>query len=161
MPRWLKITGIGCGGLAVLFVVFVAGFALGSATTEGVPPPLPTDPVPSAQDAAPGATSEPRDEPGDSSRPDTAIIRVSGDAPFSCNIGSLDESRSVEGVPPQEYEIPVDTGAFDYESISAFCWKSGVPGTVAAEIIYDGEVRKSASTSTEYGNLNVRWSPTG
>lgn len=153
MPRWLRITGIGCGGLAVLLVVFVAGFALGAVGGSGG--------VPSAQDVDPETTSEPSSEPSSSPRPDTALIRVSGDAPFSCNIGSLDESRSVEGVPPQEYEIPVDTGAFDYESISAFCWKSGAPGTVAAEIVYDGEVRKSASTSSEYGNLNIRWSPSG
>lgn len=38
MPRWLRITGIGCGGLAILFVVFFMGVLVGGIDTESSAP---------------------------------------------------------------------------------------------------------------------------
>lgn len=37
MPRWLKIAGIGCGGLFVLFVVFFVGVMVGTAGSGDSP----------------------------------------------------------------------------------------------------------------------------
>ncbi len=161
MPRWLMITGIGCGGLSVLLVLVGAGTVILSALTEQpVQEPAqeeqPTQEEQAAPDEAPGPEPEPEPAP---EPPDSATILLSGDAAYSCTIGSVDGSRSVEGTPPQEYEVAVDTGPFDYDMVSAFCWKSGTPGTLGVQIVYDGQVRQEATTSAEFGTASVSWSP--
>lgn len=167
MPRWLIIAGIGCGGLLMLVLVGVGTLFFIAVEEELRRGPVEQERV-GQEEPATTPNEQPEPEPAPSERsaeaPDTATIRVSGDAAFSCNVGSLGGSRSVEGVLPpnggtQEYEVPVDAGAFDYDNISAFCWKPGGPGTLTAEIVYDGEVRQEATTSAEHGNLNVSWSP--
>lgn len=43
MPRWLRITGVGCGGLAVLFVVFFIGVMVGGVDTDNSSTPTGED----------------------------------------------------------------------------------------------------------------------
>ena len=166
MPRWLIITGIGCGGLLMLVLVGVGTLFFIAVEEELRRGSVEQERIGQEEPVTPNEQPEPEPAPSERSAeaPDTATIRVSGDAAFSCNVGSLGGSRSVEGVLPpnggtQKYEVPVDAGAFDYDNISAFCWKPGGPGTLTAEIVYDGKVRQEATTSAEHGNLNVSWSP--
>lgn len=162
MPRWLKITGIGCGGVAALTLAGVEVLFFIAVVLELTREPVEQQGIEQEEPAtltedleSEGERQEPDPAPPP---PDTATIVLSGDAAYSCNIGSLDESRSVEGVGPGEYEVAVDTSPFDYESISVFCTKSD-PGTLTAQIVYDGQVRQESTTSAEHGTLNIRWSP--
>lgn len=155
------IAGIG-SGLFVLLVLVGACTVLLSAVTEQVAeepiqeePPAQEEPAP---DEVPDPELDPEPEPAPEP-PDSATILLSGDAAYSCTIGSVDGSRSVEGTPPQEYEVAVNTGPFDYERISVFCWKSGMSGTLGVQIVYDGQVRQEATTLAEYGTTSVSWTP--
>jgi hypothetical protein len=60
-----------------------------------------------------------------------------------------------------EYEVQdVQTGAFDFDSISAsFQKREAGPGTLRVESLSEGEVVASQDTSAEFGVASVNWSP--
>lgn len=112
---------------------------------------------------------EPDTPPDQQDRPDDVdegtstelvTIRVTGSEPFTGNYGTLDSSRSVDGVAPAEYQVEVDSGMFSVDSVSAVMQKSG-PGTgeLGVEVIVDGEVVRETSTTAGYGVASVSWSP--
>ena len=102
--------------------------------------------------------TQPEDpEEGNSSN---VIIRVTGGESFSGNYGTLDSSRSIDGVAPAEYPVEVDTGLFSMDSVSAVMQKNGAgSGELGVEIVVDGEVVKETSTTAEYGVAQVSWMP--
>lgn len=102
---------------------------------------------------------EPSEEPAVSSS--EVVVRVTGSGAFSGNYGTLETSRTVDGVAPAEYAVEdLDTGAFSFDSVSAVMQKTGA-GTneLGVQIVVDGEVVQESSTSAEYGVAQVNWSP--
>lgn len=105
----------------------------------------------SERSADPGAT-------GDSG----VIVRVTGTEAFSGNDGTLDPSRSVDGVAPAEYAVEgLDTGMFSADSVSALMQKTGAgEGELGVQIVVDGEaVEDSYTTAEYYGIVQTNWSP--
>lgn len=156
MDTWRKVA-VGCGGLAVLgvllFVTLLVGIAIGARTGEQQnarptpPPPTSTEPTPA-------------DEEGTA----TVLVRVTGTEglKFTGNIGTLDGSRSVEGTVPQEYEVQVETGPLDFDSVRAYFSRDFLDetdGTLGVEIVYEGKVVKQSETSAQAGSVSVNWSP--
>jgi hypothetical protein len=91
------------------------------------------------------------------------VVRVTGSGVFSGNYGTLETSRSVDGVAPAEYAVEdLDTDAFSFDSVTAVMQKTGA-GTneLGVQIIVDGEVVQESYTSAEYGVAQVSWSPSG
>lgn len=89
------------------------------------------------------------------------VVRVTGSGAFSGNYGTLETSRSVDGVAPAEYAVEdLDTGTFSFDSVTAFMQKNGA-GTneLGVQIIVDGEIVQESYTSAEYGVAQVSWSP--
>lgn len=110
----------------------------------------------STEQAEQGTQSEDSGESGSSN----VIIRVTGNGAFSGNYGTLDSSRSVDGVAPEEYPVEVDTGFLSMDSVSAVMQKDGAgSGELRVQIVVDGEVVKETSTTAEYGVAQVNWSP--
>lgn len=104
-------------------------------------------------DSASGSGSE-------SSDGSNVIVRVTGDEAFSGNYGTLESSRSVDGVAPAEYPVEVDTGFFSMDSVSVVMQKNGAgSGELGVEIVADGEVVRETSTTAEYGVVDANWSP--
>lgn len=104
----------------------------------------------SEQPADPGVT-------GDSG----VIVRVTGSEAFSGNYGTLDSSRSVDGVAPAEYAVEgLDTGMFSADSVSALVQKTGAgEGELGVQIVVGGEVVEESYTTAEYGVVQTNWSP--
>lgn len=104
----------------------------------------------SEESADPGAT-------GDSG----VIVRVTGTEAFSGNYGTLDSSRSVDGVAPAEYEVEgLDIGMFSMDSVSVVMQKTGAgAGELGVQIVVDGEVVEDSYTTAEYGVVQASWSP--
>lgn len=104
-----------------------------------------------------------QEQPNDTANePETAnaIVRVTGNEAFSGNYGTLDSSRSVDGIAPAEYSLEVDTGLFSTDSVTAVMQKTGAgSGELGVEIIVDGEVVQETSTTAEYGVAQVSWIP--
>ena len=92
----------------------------------------------------------------------TVVVRVTGfkGEPFSANYGTLDSSRSVDGVAPMDYEVRVRTGPLLGDSVSATAWKTtGDSKELKVQIVDNGKVVKESSTTEDYGAAYVRWSP--
>lgn len=89
------------------------------------------------------------------------IVRVTGSEAFSGNYGTLDSSRSVDGVAPAEYAVGgLDTGMFSADSVSALMQKIGAgEGELGVQIGVDGEVVEESYTTAEYGIVQTNWSP--
>lgn len=102
---------------------------------------------------------EPSGEPAVSGS--DVVVRVTGSGAFSGNYGTLETSRSVDGVAPAEYAVEdLDTGAFSFDSVTAVMQKTGA-GTneLGVQIVVDGEVVQESYTSAEYGVAQVSWGP--
>ena len=100
------------------------------------------------------------EDSSDESSTSNVIVRVTGSESFSGNYGTLESSRSVDGVAPAEYPVEVDTGFFSMDSVSAVMQKNGAgSGELGVQIVVDGEVVKETSTTAEYGVAQVSWSP--
>lgn len=105
--------------------------------------------------------------PGEEPAPEVSsvAVRVSGspNLQYSGNYGTTEGGgRSVDGelgVTPDEYQVPVESGAFDFDMVTAFFQKQGVEGTLRVEIIVNGQVVKSQETSAQYGVVDVTYSP--
>lgn len=88
------------------------------------------------------------------------VVRVTGSGAFSGNYGTLDSSRTVDGVAPTEYQVDVDTGFLSMDSVSAVMQKNGSDSSeLGVQIVVDGEVVKETSTTAEYGVAQVNWAP--
>jgi hypothetical protein len=118
----------------------------------------------SQETAQDGSGSTPASE-GSSAPADEEVgdifVRVSGDPgiSFQGSIATLDGSRSVEGVTPQEFAVEVDTAAFSMDLVSANAQNMGGSGNLVVQIVRDGEVVKEQSTTAQYGVAQVTWSP--
>lgn len=165
MPRWLKITGIGCGGLLGLLILVGACAAI-----LGGPTDAPTEPAEQQEQPTPDPTQqpEPASEPTQEPEPtpdqeeanSTVVVRVEGDQglPFSGSYGNLDTQRSVDGAVPAEYEVDVDTGFMSMDSVTATMQKNQQgPGELLVEIVVDGETVKESNTTAEFGVVTVNW----
>jgi hypothetical protein len=132
MRRALKWGG---GILAAIVVLTVSAAALGDDTTTAAP-------------AETTATQQP-----------TGIVeaRVTGTEgiAFSGNVGTLDNSSTVDGTVPDTYEIPVDDGVFALDVVSVVFQKAGEDGILKVELVQDGEVLKAAETTAAYGVVTV------
>jgi hypothetical protein len=92
----------------------------------------------------------------------TVILRVTGSngQRFSANYGTLDASRSVEGVAPADYEVRVRTDPLSADSVSAVAWKTTESSKeLTVQIIDNGKVVKESRSTEEYDSAYVRWSP--
>ncbi len=89
------------------------------------------------------------------------IVRVTGDEgiEFSGSYGELEGSQSVDGVTPQEYEVPIDTGIASIDSVVAVMQKDSAAGELTVQIVRNGEVVAERSTTAEYGLVDLAWSP--
>lgn len=100
-----------------------------------------------------------RDTEGES-QDGNIIIRVTGNEAFSGNYGTIDSSRTVDGIAPAEYSLEVDTGLFSVDVVSVVMQKTGAgSGELGVQIIVDGEVVQETSTTAEYGVAQVSWTP--
>lgn len=100
------------------------------------------------------------EDSGDEGGTSNVLVRVTGNESFSGNYGTLESSRSVDGVAPAEYPVEVDTGFFSMDSVTAVMQKNGAgSGELGVEIVVDGEVVRETSTTAEYGVVDVSWSP--
>ncbi len=92
----------------------------------------------------------------------TVILRVTGSngQRFSANYGTLDASRSVDGVAPADYEVRVRTDPLSADSVSAMIWKTtGDSKELTVQLIDNGRVVKENSTTKEHDSAYIRWSP--
>jgi hypothetical protein len=92
----------------------------------------------------------------------TVILRVTGSKgqPFSANYGTLEASRSVDGLAPADYEARIRTDPRSADSLSATVWKTtGDSKALTVQIIDNGRVVKESSTAEDSGATYVRWSP--
>jgi len=89
------------------------------------------------------------------------VVRVTGSGAFSGNYGTLETSRSVDGVAPAEYSVEdLDTGVSSFDSVTAVMQKTGAGANeLGVQVVVGGEVVRESSTSAEYGVAQVSWSP--
>lgn len=169
MRTWQKVA-LGCGGLLVLgvllAVVLIVGIAIGTSGGEQAsqqdPAPQNAEPNPDSPIEEPPAEEPVPAEPEEGT--ETVTVRVIGTEgmAFTGDVGSLDGSRSVEGAVPQEYEVQIQTGEFDFDSVYAFFSRDFMDeseGTLGVQIVYDGEVVEEGETSAQAGSVSVNWSP--
>jgi hypothetical protein len=162
LSRWLKIGGIGCGGLLVLVIVIaVIAAAFGGGTQDTG--------TKEEQKAEPVEKNEPKEEAeekaAEKAESSEVAVRVSGTqgVEYSGSYGTSQGQRSVDGAlgaEPEDYEVDAQTGRFEFDVITAtFQKRSPGPGTLRVEIVSEGEVVASQETTAEYGVANVSWSP--
>ena len=149
----------------LLAMVLIVGIAIGGSGGEQA------SEGPAPQNAEPGPDSPIEEPPAEEPVPaepeggtETVTVRVIGTdgLAFTGDIGSLDGSRSVEGAVPQEYEVQVQTGEFDFDTVYAFFSRDFTDeseGTLGVQVVYDGEVVKEGETSAQAGSVSVNWSP--
>lgn len=95
----------------------------------------------------------------------SVVVRVSGspNLKYSGNYGTTEGGgTSVDGelgVTPDEYQVPVESGTFDFDMATAFFQKTGAQGTLRVEIVVDGQVMKSQETAAQYGTVDMTYSP--
>ncbi len=141
--------------VALLLGVLLAGCGgndEGAGDPSGAPPPETT---------SAGSKDPPPEERGGEGRA-PAVVRLSGSAGtvFAGSYGNLEGSENAEGVlegEPIEYEVEVRDSGFDIVSAS-FVKPSPSEGTLAVEILVDGEVVTRSDTNSQYGALNISWS---
>lgn len=147
MRRSLKILGWG-------FLVLVVLIVLAAVLAPSEPPSVAENP-PNDQ---PAKVKEPRDP-----KDPQVVVRITGDPGqrFTGDIGTLDRSRSVQGITPQEFKVRgVDTGFASMDSVTVVASKESQGNEVLkTEIIVDGKVVKNASTRAAYGVTTLNWSP--
>ena len=146
----MRKVGIGCGGLLALLVV--VGIVAAMMGPQAPPPPAATDE--GAQENAPSDTAA-----------ETVVVRVSGTqgVPFSGSYGTAREGMSsVDGMlgpQPTDYDVPLSSGAFDFDVVSATFQKQASQGELQVEVLVDGAVEKSQETTAEYGVVTLSYSP--
>ena len=99
----------------------------------------------------------------------TAVIKVAGTPGmrFTGNIGNMNSTRSVDGVTPAEYEVKFSSRAVDFDSVYVDFYKemnaqAEYPeGTLAVQIVVDGQVVQESSSSANDGYVSITWSPEG
>jgi hypothetical protein len=95
----------------------------------------------------------------------SVVVRVSGSPglSYSGNYGTTEGGgRSVDGelgVSPDEYPVPVESGALDFDMATAFFQKVDAEGTLRVEIVVDGQVMKSQETTAQFGVVDMTYSP--
>lgn len=95
----------------------------------------------------------------------SVVVRVSGspNLKYSGNYGTTESGGTTVdgglGVAPDEYQVPVESGAFDFDMVTAFFQKLGGQGTLKVEIVVDGQVMKSQETTAQYGVVDMTYSP--
>jgi hypothetical protein len=162
LSRWLKIGGIGCGGLLVLIIVIaVIAAAFGGGTQETG--------TKEEEKAEPVEKNEPKEEAqkkaAEKAESTEVAVRVAGTqgVDYSGSYGTAQGQRSVDGTlggEPDEYDVEARTGRFDFDVISAtFQKRSAGVGTLRVEIVSEGEVVASQETTAEFGVASVTWSP--
>jgi len=79
--------------------------------------------------------------------------------PFSGSYGSISSSQqSVDGSTPQDYEVPIKTGFGQLDVVSATMQKQAQDDSqLTVQIVSDGQVKKEASTTAQFGVVNVTW----
>lgn len=102
----------------------------------------------------------PPEEPGGEGRA-PVVVRLSGSpgTVYAGNLGNLENSEYQEGVLEGEtlqWEVPVRDSGFDV--VEASFVKPRARGTLAVEILVDGEVVNQSETSAQYGAVNISWS---
>lgn len=145
-------TKLAFGGCIVLPLLLVAGLVGCLALVGGLG---------GFDENAPPASPGGLDEPAVSS----VIVRVSGSPGlrYSGNYGTAEGGgRTVDGelsVSPTEYQVPVKSGAFEFDMVTAVFQKMDAEGTLRVEIIVDGQVVKAQETVAQYGVVDVSYSP--
>lgn len=94
----------------------------------------------------------------------SVTVRVSGSPGlrYTGDYGTVDGGQSVEGelgVAPTDYDVPVRSGTFDFDVLSAVFQKQSRQGTLRVEILVDGKVVQARETSAQYGLVDVSYSP--
>lgn len=122
--------------------------------------------APLRQEVASGQITEARQQTtsttsaGNTKKVTLRITSPTTGEPFAANYGTLDSSRSVEGVTPKDYEIQVRIDPRDDDSLSATVWKTtGDSKELDVQVIDNGVVAKTNSTKEAYGAAYIRWSP--
>lgn len=90
--------------------------------------------------------------------PQTAEVRISGNASYYCTLGALGEPETVQGRRPVSYEVSVATGGTSLDTVMAACQKIS-PGSLSVRINYDGEVVAQDETDARLGTVSVAWNP--
>lgn len=164
MPRALRFTLIGCGGLLVLFVLLVACTALLAGNQDSPTEKAEEEAGVEEAEKSPAPAPPPPPAPAEKKEEAEAItIRVSGTpgTPFSGNYGKVDSSRSVDGVIPAEYEVEVDTGFLSFDSVTAVMQKQSQGNEeLSVQMLVDDEVIKEQSTTAAFGVVTVNLTPT-
>jgi hypothetical protein len=93
---------------------------------------------------------------------ENVIFRVTGDPSikFQGSISTTDKQRSVQSVRPQDCPLKdVDTGMFSTDIVSGNTQNmTSKKAKLTVQIVVDGKVEKQASTTTQYGIVQVNWS---
>ncbi len=89
----------------------------------------------------------------------TAIIEITGNAPYLCTVGLIDSSRTVEGRAPATYKLKVVPGGTSLDTVMAVCQQTGAGGPLGVRILYDGELKAQEQTNARLGTVAVSWSP--
>jgi RND superfamily putative drug exporter len=115
---------------------------------------------------APDATAEMQpDEARVSSVVGSVVVRVSGTpgTVYSGAYGTIEEGQSVDAAiveaEPTDYEVKAEGGVLDAVAAAFRKIQSDDWGTLRAQILIDGEVVDQEETLTEFGVVNVSWSP--
>ena len=89
-------------------------------------------------------------------------VRVTGfiGEPFSGQIRTLYSSYSVTRVVPTDYELQVLTSSASTDTVFAKIQKtSGDNNVLTVQILDNGAVLRSQSTTEAYGAVSLTWSP--
>ena len=108
---------------------------------------------------APPATPPPPSSGGGAK---TVTVRVTGfiGEPFSGQISTLYSSYSVTRVVPTDYELQVLTSSASTDTVFAKIQKtSGDNNVLTVQILDNGAVLRSQSTTEAYGVVSLTWSP--
>ncbi len=92
----------------------------------------------------------------------TVTIRVTGyiGAPFSGQLGTLDSSYPVAGAVPRDYLFEVRADSLSARSFFATIRKTARDSNVlTVQILDEGEVVRTQSTTEAYGAVSLTWSP--
>ena len=182
LRRFLKIGGLGCGGLVVLLVLVLLLAALVG------PPDGSNTPVDEqgSKETDKKSASEEKSETGE---PVPAVMMVSGEpgTPYRCSYSSFafeegerdpvryeSEDQGILGVVPVEYAsqaIDARNRGLDFIHVTCRITNTGpsrpAQGSLRAQILVDGQVKAEEETrpdppgkkSTESEQVQVRWAP--
>ncbi len=168
MRRFLRIVGIGCGGLIALVVMLVIagvligglgnvqqGFEEGRSAATGESSSDDQSSSPDTNESAAKGNQSAAQKPAT-----TATVRVTGtpDIPFSGSYGNVDGQRSVDGAVPADYEVNVRSGPAAFDVVSTTFQKlTDDDSELRVQILSNGEVQREQSTTAAFGVVTVVW----